>query len=140
MEQGCAVIVEPVVPTASATAEESRMDLAVRVPGVAQQVYVDVTVADATSAEALARNAADRDGAAAQALEQKKRAKYPGITVTPFVVEAHGRLGDAAVGLAKLVAPREPEARSMAIAALYQRIASILQRTQADAVLTATRP
>ncbi len=90
--------------------------------------------------EALASNAANRDGAAAQVLENCKRLKYPRISVVPFAVEAHGRLGSAALEFVKLVAPQDPAARSAALVRLYQRVASLLQRMQADAINTATWP
>ena len=126
------------MPMAADAAEESRMDLVIRVPGIAQPVHVDVTVADATSREALSKNAANRDGVAAQVLENRKRSKYPNIRVMPFSVEAHGRLGEDAMKLAKTIAPADPKYRSSAIADLYQRVASLLQRTQADAIISAT--
>ena len=41
--------------------------------------------------------------------------------------------------LIKLLEPKEPGARAVAVAMACQRIGSLLQRTQADAVWTATR-
>ena len=138
-EQGCTVEKEVVMPLASPDAEESRMDLMVRVPGLARKVHVDVTVADATSREALSRNAASRDGAAAQILEQRKRRKYPNVLVVPFAVEAHGRLGESAVRLLKLIAPKPLVERAEAISRMYQSCAAFLQKTQADAIISASR-
>ena len=137
-EHGCSVQHEVVMPTAADAAEESRMDLVIRVPGLAQLVHVDVKVADATSREALSKNAANRDGVAAQVLDNRKRSKYPNISVMPFSVEAHGRLGEDAKKLAKIIGPADTKYRSTAIADLYQRVASLLQRTQADAIIAAT--
>ena len=138
-EQGCQVVREVLIPQASSELVEARLDLVIRAPGVAHPIYVDVTVADATALEALAKNSGGRDAAAAQVLESRKRAKYPGITMVPFAVEAHGRVGPAAMGLIRQLAPKEPRARANALASLYQGMAAVLQRTQADAVLTATR-
>ena len=135
---GCVVETESVVPTASDASEESRMDLILRAPNHAQPIYVDVTVADATSVEALSRNAANRDGAAAQVLEDRKRKKYPNIKVMPFAIESHGRLGQSAMSLIKLVAPKRAAERAEAIADVYQKISALFQRTQADAIMTAT--
>ena len=94
------------MPTAADSTDESRMDLVIRSPNHPRPIYVDVTIADATSVEALSKNAASRDGAAAEVLEYRKRQKYPNIEVVPFAIEAHGRLGESAVKLVKLIAPR----------------------------------
>ena len=60
------------MPTASDFTDESRLDLIVRTPNHPHPLHVDVTIADATSVEALSKNAASRDGAAAQVLEYRK--------------------------------------------------------------------
>ena len=69
---GCSVEEEVVMPTASDFTDESRLDLIVRTPNHPHPLHVDVTLADATSVEALSKNAASRDGAAAQVLEYRK--------------------------------------------------------------------
>jgi len=111
------------------------MDLIVHAPGVPTPIYSDVTIVDATSAEALASRSASREGAAAAVAAKGKRRKYPNITCTPFPIEVHGRLGRDAILLAKRLAPTEPAERSMAIRSLYQALSATVQRYQADAVI-----
>ena len=138
-KQGCNVIQERILPTAKPDADLSRMDLIIRSPKPLTPIYVDVTIADATSTEALSKNAANRDSAAAQVLERRKIEKYPNVKVTPFCVESHGRLGDHAMQLAKTVAPTEAEERTKALAELYQTISTELQWVNAEAIISATR-
>ena len=101
-DQGCTVQEEVVMPTAADNTDESRMDLVIRSPNHPRPIHVDVTIADATSIEALSKNAANRDAAAAQVLETRKIKKHPNIKVMPFCVESHGRFGDCAAQLARL--------------------------------------
>ena len=92
--------------------------------------------------ERLSKTAANRDGAAALVLEQRKTRKYPNLSLVPFAIEAHGRMGESAMRLAKMIAPKPCPGsvkREEAIAALYQKVAASLQKTQADAIITATR-
>ena len=56
---------EVLVPWAAPARAEARMDLVVRVPGVAVPFYIDFTVVGATSVEALAAGSGVSDGAAA---------------------------------------------------------------------------
>ena len=63
----------------------------------------------------------------------------PNIDVVPFAIEAHGRLGESAIRLIRSIAPIGARERAEAIGTLYQNISSLLQRTQADAIITATR-
>ena len=89
--------------------------------------------------DALALGSARRDGAAAAAAARRKRARYPGVAVVPFVVEDHGRLGEEALALTRLLAPAQDAERSAAIWRLHQSLGCVLQRNAADAVLAATQ-
>ena len=115
------------------------MDLVIHAPHVAEPIHVDLTVVSALSQDALALGAPRRDGAAAAAAARRKRARYPRVAVVPFVVEDHGRLGEEALAMVRLLAPRDGATRSGAIRQLYQSLGSVLQRHSADAVLAATQ-
>ena len=115
------------------------MDLVVHAPGLAEPLMVDLTVVSALTQDALALGSARRDGAAAAAAARRKRARYPGVAVVPFVVEDHGRLGEEALALTRLLAPAQDTARSAAIRRLHQSLGCVLQRNAADAVLAATQ-
>ena len=114
------------------------MDLVVRVPGVAQAFYIDLTVVSALSLEAVAGGAAVRDGAAAGIAEAGKKKDYPNCNVTPFAVEDHGRLGEHSLRFIRIVAPVDLAERSVAIRHLHQSLGATLQRYAADAVIAAT--
>ena len=114
------------------------MDLVVRVPGVASPFYIDLTVASALSVEALEGGSAIRDGAAAAIAARGKIRDYPNCSVTPFVVEDHGRLGEEALRFIRIVAATDPAERSKDIRRLHQSIGATLQRCAADAVFAAT--
>ena len=115
------------------------MDLIIHAPRVAEPIRVDLTVVSALSQDALDRGSARRAGAAAAAAERDKRARYPGLRMVPFAVEDHGRLGEDALALVRLLAPRIDTVRSAAIRRLHQALGSVLQRHAADAVLAATQ-
>ena len=100
-------------------------------------MYVDLTVASALSQEALSRGSALKDGIAAKIAADRKLAKYPGCATYPFPIEEHGRLGEAALTFAKLIAPVETSLRSKGLATLYQSLGSALQRASADAIIAA---
>ena len=136
-EQNCAVEREVAMPHASPSHPEARMDLVIRAPGIPGPINVDLTVVCATTAMALRHGAATRDGAACEAAGKAKKTKYSNIAVVPFAIEEHGRIGSDAQALAKRLAPRDPSARSDAMRALHQALGCTLQRTQADAVITA---
>jgi hypothetical protein len=114
------------------------MDLVIHAPGVASPLYVDLTVASALAAVALERGSATRDGAAAEIAARGKRRDYPQCSVVPFVIEDHGRIGEEALRLIRLVAPTEPSERSRAIRRLHQSLGATLQRVAADAAIAAT--
>ena len=114
------------------------MDLIVHTPHGAQPILIDVTVVSALAREAMAAGAPRRDGVAAGVAARHKRAKYPNCTVTPFVIEDHGRFGEDALSLVRRLAPPAKSKRSSAIRRLYQSLGSVLQRHAADAVIAAT--
>ena len=113
------------------------MDLVIRAPNVLGMVHIDLTVVCATSAQALRQGAASHDGAACELASRVEKRKYPNISVVPFVIEEHGRLGGEAQALANRLATRDPSARSDAMRRLYQTLGCTLQRMQADSVITA---
>jgi hypothetical protein len=114
------------------------MDLVVHAAGHANPILVDVTVVSAMTQEALRAGAARRDGAAAATAARKKRGKYPGVDVTPFVIEDHGRFGEDALALVRRIAPQEAGERIRALRGLYQTLGSVVQRHSADSLLAAT--
>eukprot|EP00969_Alexandrium_andersonii_P332289 14684269-Alexandrium_andersonii.AAC.1 len=62
-------------------------------------VAIDVAIVHVDSTDPAQRQAAAaREGAAAAAAERAKRSRYPGLPITPFVLEAGGRPGEAAQG------------------------------------------
>ena len=138
-EFGCHVDREIIVPNASGTLVEARMDLVIRAPEITGPVLVDVTIVSPTSRDALAKGAAVREGAAASIAAGKKRAKYPNIAVVPFVIEEFGRLGEDAIGLVKKIAPKQPDERTTALKKLYHAVGATMQRTAANAVLAAMK-
>ena len=135
---GCDVRLEQNIPTANSNSE-ARLDLIVHHENLAQPALIDVTIVNSAAAEYISKGAASREGAAASAAEQAKRNKYPGIYVTPFVLEEHGHIGDSAVRFIKTIAPSDPAERSRAINDIYRRISGIIQKVSADAIMTAMR-
>lgn len=115
------------------------MDLVVHSPKLSGPVHVDFTVVSALSQEALRARSNLRDGVAAGIATRRKAAAYPDISsLVPFAVEDHGRLGEEALQLVRLLAPKEPAQRSTAIRHLYQSLGNTLQRYAADSLLAAT--
>ena len=96
-----------------------------------------MTVVSALSVEALAKGSALRDETAADLATSQKARKYPGCEVYAFPIEAHGRLGNSATIVVRMLAPQNPSERSQAISSLYQDISCILQRHNADAIMAA---
>ena len=74
---------------------------------------------------------------AAADAEDEKRKRYPGPDLVPFVVEAGGRLGEAAESLIRSVAPKDPVERSMAISAAKRSLSTLLQLGNAEVVIGA---
>ena len=114
------------------------MDLVIRAPGIASPFYLDFTAASALSMEALASGSAVRDGAAAGNAARGKLKDYPNCAVTPFVIEDHGRLGDDALRLLRMLAPVDASDRTKATRGIHQSLGATLQRCAADAVIAAT--
>ena len=118
--------------------QEARMDLVVHAPHFPSPFYIDLTVVSALSSDALAGGSAIRAGAAAEIGARGKFRDYPNCTLTPFVVEDHGRLGEEALRFVRLIAPDDPSERSKAIKRLHQSLGATLQRTSAEAIIAAT--
>ncbi len=129
---------EVVVPWAAPRRPEARMDLVVHAPGIALPFYIDLTVVSCLSTEALSGGSAVRDGAAAAIAARGKVKDYPSCSVTPFVIEDHGRLGEDALRLIRTLAPVDPADRSKAIRRIHQSLGATLQRCAAEAVIAAT--
>ena len=87
---------EVLVPWAAPACPQARMDLVIHAPGFSSPFYVDLTVVSALSTDALSSGSADRSGAAAELASRGKHRDYPNCTLTPFVIEDHGRLGEKA--------------------------------------------
>ena len=113
------------------------MDLVIHAPNVASPLYVELTVVSALATDALDGGSATRDGAAAEIAARGKRRDYPQCTVVPFVIEDHGRIGEEALRLIRLIAPTEASERSRAIRRLHHSLGATLQRVAADAVIAA---
>ena len=81
-----------------------------------------------------------KDGVASRVASDRKVDKYPGCTIYPFAIEAHGRFGESSCTLIKMLAPRGDAAnRTRSIGNVYQAVASSVQRSNADAILAAAR-
>ena len=126
------------MPWAAPKRPEARMDLVIHAPEIASPFYVDLTVVSALSSDALAGGSAVRNGAAADIAARGKVNDYPNCSVTPFVIEDHGRLGEEALRLVRLLAPPGPAERTRAIRRLNKSLGATLQRIAADAVIAAT--
>ena len=59
--------------------------------------------------------------------------------MVPFAVEDHGRLGEEALALTRLLAPARDTQRSAAIRQLRQSLGCVLHRNAGDAVRAATQ-
>jgi hypothetical protein len=114
------------------------MDLVIHVPGIASPFYVDVTIVSSLSSDALSGGSGTRSGAAAEIAARGKVRDYPNCCVTAFVIEDHGRLGEEALRLVRMIAPLDPAERSKSIRRLHRSLGATLQRIAADAVIAAT--
>jgi hypothetical protein len=138
---GSVVEVEKVVPkwhrVRNGIAEDAVLDITYAIGG--RRVYVDVAVVTVMTADGCRRRArASRDGAAASAEEDDKRRRYPGPELRPFVLEAHGRLGDDAMAFLRELAPPDLADRSAFISGALQELSVILQTANAELLLQAT--
>ena len=129
---------EVLVPWAAPSRPEARMDLVVHAPGFTAPFYIDLTVVSALSSDALRQGSAVRSGAAAELGARGKYKDYPNCTLTPFVIEDHGRLGDDALRFIRSIAPTDPAERSKSIRQLHRSLGATLQRVAADAIIAAT--
>ncbi len=103
-----------------------------------KRVYVDVAVTDAGTVDLHElRQRAAADGAAALRKEDRKRLRYPGPELLPFVVEALGRPGGSAMSFLKEVAPKSLEERAKALGAARQSLSALLQMGNAELLMSA---
>ena len=105
--------------------------------------YVDVAYTNACTDDARAteRNART-PGRAASEREEHKRKRYPPqqnphAELTPFVVEARGRLGSEVLAFLKQHAPAEESLRSVVLATALREISIITQLGLARLLLSA---
>ena len=78
-------------------------------------------------------------GISARILENAKRRKYPGITVTPFALEAYGQLGESALSFLRSLARGLSAAeQGPHVSKVMQSISSTMQRHNARIVIAAT--
>jgi hypothetical protein len=104
-----------------------------------RRVYVDVAVVTVMTTDGCRRGArAARDGAAAAAEEDDKRRRYPGPVVRPFVLEAHGRLGEDAMAFLRELAPQDASERSAFIGGALQELSVFLRTANAELLLQST--
>ena len=134
---GCEVHKEITLPSAADDHFESRLDLVIVSPQLAGPAFVDVVICSACSVDALQRGSGIAPGTAARIAEAKKTCKYPNIQAWGFGVEDHGRWGASALALARALAPSEPDERSSAMRTLFQSVSTALQKTAAEAMITA---
>ena len=127
---------EQIVVTASPDSPNSRLDV-IAVLGDGTKHYLDVTIAVPTTVTALRAGSSETDGAAAAALEAHKRTKYSALHVTPFVLEAGGRHGEAAAAFLRRAAHALPaDDRAEWIRRTWQSVSVAMQRRIALALLT----
>ena len=138
-EHECYVEKEVILPRANPDHPESRIDLVVHIPNHTP-IYIDVTIVSALSAEALRRGSGNKDGTACIIAAQKKSRTYPGITVTAFVVEEHGRFGEDALSFLRKVGPLDPALRPLAPGTIFQTVSTLVQRWQAEAIVASCTP
>ena len=105
--------------------------------------YVDVAYTNACSEDVRATlRAARTAGKAASEREDHKRKRYPPAAnphavLTPFVVEARGRLGSEVLSFLRQHAPAEEPLRSAVLARATRDISIITQRGLAALLLAA---
>ena len=110
------------------------MDLVIHAPGVSGPILVHVTMVNALTRDALNKNSATRDGATAANAARVKRNKYANLAV---VIEDHGRINEDGARLVRKLAPAGTD-RSIRLAALYQQLASSIQKASARSLIAAT--
>ena len=111
--------------------ERARLDVVYE--GQAGRVYIDIAIVEAATASASAsRQRAAGDGVAAAEEEDDKHRRYPGPDLVPFVLEAGGRLGEAAQSLIRSVTPRDLADRGREIASAKRTMSNLIQLGNAE--------
>ena len=124
----------PAMTTHSGQDHEAWMDIRATIGGF--DYAIDVSVINAvTEDKQRLKTRADENGKAAKTREDEKFTRY-GKSVTPFVIEAHGRLGTHANTFLRTLAP--PEGRSEWYQDVYYNIQRILATHVANAIQSAT--
>ena len=125
---------EQLIPEAAPHLVAPRMDIcATDASGSA--IHVDLTVASPLCSSALRAGSSYKPGVAADVLARHKITKYRLAKLTPFAIETFGRLSDSASDFVRVLAPAD-SSRSRTISAMHQDLATILQRFNAEMVLT----
>ena len=122
--------------------ERARLDVAY-VDAAGRRAYVDIAVTSAatTSVDSRRRRAV-KDGVAAADMVRTKRSRYPAAKLpnsplTPFVVEALGRLSPEAEGFLRAHAPEDKAARSLVLRRAKQALSVLVQERLAELLLSA---
>ena len=104
-----------------------------------RQYLIDISVTDAVSDCPTRTTSRSRsDATAAKERETQKRTRYHNDgRLIPFVLETGGRWGPTAEKWIKNIAPTDLHERSITLSQLRYTIATSLQRSNADAILTA---
>ena len=104
-----------------------------------RQYLVDISVTDAASnCPTRTASRSRSDATAAKERETQKRTRYQHDNrLIPFVLETGGRWGPTAEEWIKNIAPTDPQERSTLLSQLRYELATSLQRSNADAILTA---
>ena len=118
--------------------ERARLDVVFQ--GLTGPVYIDVAIVEAGAGSPHARRLRSKhDGEAAAHEEDDKRKRDPGPDLVPFVLEAGGRLREAAETLIRSGAPKDPVERAAAVASAKRTLSSLLQLGNAEVVIGAER-
>ena len=102
-------------------------------------MHVDVTVASPVTTSAIRAGSAFKPGISAAILEKHKLNKYRLAELASFAVETCGRLGDYAADLLRRSAPAGAS-KSRSISMMQQDLSTILQRFNAEMILTSASP
>ena len=122
--------------------ERARLDVAY-VDAEGRRAYADIAVTSAGTASADNRSRrAAKDGVAAADMVRTKRSRYPAAKLpnnpmTPFVVEALGRLSPEAEGFLRAHAPEDKAERSVVLRRAKQALSVLVQERLAELLLSA---
>ena len=119
-------------------AEQGRLDVTFAHEGVPWWIDVAITAAATTCMRSL-RARAKTDGRAARDEEAVKRSRYHG-RATPFVLEAHGRAGPAALAIVRRFCSDGFVGASQSAAEAWAGLSSVSQAGSAQIELTAYGP